>query len=71
MGKEFSNHASGNHGHRKYARGEAHVNAVESFNAIREERSRGGFYFVSRQHLPRYLSEIVFRWNNRGPVKKK
>jgi len=68
LGKEFSGHESVNHGHRKYARGEAHV---KSFNATLERAKQGVFHFVSRQHLPRYLSEIAFRWNNRVPVEKK
>lgn len=71
LGKEFFGHESVNHGHKEYARGEAHVNTAESFNAILERAKQGVFHFISRQHLPRYLSEIAFRWNNRVPVEKK
>lgn len=71
LGKEFSGHESVNHGHKEYARGEAHINTGESFNAILERAKQDVFHFVSRQHLPRYLGEIAFRWNNRVPVEKK
>jgi len=71
LGKEFYGHESVNHGTREYARGEAHVNTAESFNAILERAKQGVFHFVSRQHIPRYLSEVAFRWNNRVPVEKK
>ncbi|MDA3831863.1 MAG: transposase [Spirochaetales bacterium] len=68
LGREFSGHESVNHGIRKYARGEAHVNTADSFNAIQERAKQGVFHYVSRQHRPRYLSEVAFRWNNRVPV---
>ena len=71
LGQEFAGHQSVNHGHREYARGTAHINTAESFNAILERAKQGVFHFVSHQHLPRYLSEIAFRWNNRVPVEKK
>ena len=71
LGKEFSGHESVNHRHREYARGEAHINTAESFNAILERAKQGVFHYVSGQHIPRYLSEVAFRWNNRDPVKKK
>lgn len=71
LGKEFASHDSVNHGCKEYARGEAHVNTAESFNAILERAKQGVFHFISRQHLPRYLSEATFRWNNRVPVEKK
>lgn len=38
---------------------------------ILERAKQGVFHFVNRRHLPRYLGEIVFRWNNRDPMKKK
>lgn len=71
LGKEFASHDSVHHGRKEYARGEVHVNTAESFNAILERAKQGVFHFISRQHLPRYLSEATFRWNNRVPVEKK
>lgn len=71
IGKDFASHESVHHGIKEYARGEVHVNTAESFNAILERAKQGVFHFVSRQHIPRYLSEVAFRWNNRDPVEKK
>jgi hypothetical protein len=71
LGKEFSGHESVNHGIKEYAREEAHVNTAESFNATLERANQGVFHYMSRHHIPRYLSEVTFRWNNRTPVKKK
>ncbi len=30
-----------------------------------------GKQFASHRHLPRYISEVAFRWNNRDPFEKK
>ena len=71
IGKSFASYESVHHGIKEFARGEVHVNTAESFNAILERAKQGVFHYVSRQHIPRYLSEVAFRWNNRDPVKKK
>lgn len=71
IGKQFAGHERVHHGIKEFARGKVHVNTAESFNAILERAKQGVFHFVSRRHLPRYLSEVVFRWNNRDPVEKK
>lgn len=71
IGKQFAGHERVHHGIKEFARGPAHVNTAESFNAILERAKQGVFHLVSRRHLPRYLSEVVFRWNNRDPVEKK
>ncbi len=71
IGKQFAGHERVHHGIKEFARGQAHVNTAESFNAILERAKQGVFHFVSSRHLPRYLSEVVFRWNNRDPVEKK
>ena len=71
LGKEFSDHQSVNHSTKEYARGEVHVNTAESFNAILERAKQGVFHFLSPKHIPRYFSEIAFRWNNWVPVEKK
>ncbi|PNU20771.1 IS1595 family transposase ISPepr2 [Geothermobacter hydrogeniphilus] len=71
IGKDFASHESVHHGIKEFARGNAHVNTAESFNATLERAKQGIFHYISRQHLPRYLGEVVFRWNNRDPVEKK
>lgn len=71
IGKQFAGHERVHHGIKEFARGKVHVNTAESFNAILERAKQGVFHFVSHRHLPRYLSEVVFRWNNPDPVEKK
>jgi len=71
IGKDFASHESVHHGIKEFARGNAHVNTAESFNATLERAKQGIFHYISRQHLPRYLGEVVFRWNNRDPGEKK
>ena len=59
-----------NHGAKEYVNGNAHNNTVESFNAILERAKWGVFHSLSKQHLQRYVSEVVFRWNHREPAKE-
>ena len=71
IGKHFAGHERVHHGIKEYARGEVHINTAESFNAVLERAKQGVFHFLSRRHLPRYLNEVAFRWNNRDPVEVK
>jgi len=50
---------------KEYARGEAHNNTAESFNANLERAKLGVFHYMSKKHLARYLHEACFRWNHR------
>lgn len=69
-GKLFASHDSVNHSKKEYARGQAHNNTAESFNANLERAKLGVFHFMSKQHLSRYLHEVCFRWNHRTPELK-
>jgi len=71
IGKQFASHERVHHGIKELARGQVHINTAESFNAILERAKQGVFHFVSRRHLPRYISEVAFRWNNPDLVEKK
>lgn len=71
IGRSFAGHERVHHGLKEFARGEVHVNTAESFNALMERAKQGVFHFFSKQHIPRYLSEVAFRWNNRDPVEIK
>lgn len=71
IGKEYAAHESVNHGSKEFCRGEVHVNTAESFIAILERAKLGVFHYLSTRHLPRYIGEVAFRWNNRDPVEKK
>jgi hypothetical protein len=70
IGKHFAGHERVHHGIKEFARGNAHVNTAESFNAVLERAKKGVFLLLSPLHLPRYLSEVVFRWNIRDPVER-
>ena len=71
IGKQFASHERVHHGIKEFARWQVHVNTAESFNAILERPKLGVFHFVRRRHLPRYISEVAFRCNNRNPLEKK
>lgn len=70
-GKGFRSHDWVNHGQKEYARGDAHNNTAESFNANLERAKSGVFHYMSHHHLARYLHEICFRWNHRIPELKR
>ncbi len=43
-----------------------HTNFAESYFNLIKRGVIGTFHHVSKEHLPRYLSEFDFRWNHRG-----
>lgn len=65
VGKEFAEHQTVNHSAKEYARGDAHVNNLESFFNILKRGLAGTFHHVSEEHLIRYVNEFGFRYNNR------
>ena len=65
VGQEFTDHQRVAHSHGEYARGDAHVNTAEAFFANLKRGVNGQYHHVSRAHLPRYLAEFDFRYNNR------
>jgi transposase-like protein len=64
VGKEFASHEAVNHAV-EYVRGDAHTNTAESFFATLKRGIDGVYHHVSEAHLPRYLAEFDFRYNNR------
>src|SRR5271170_6879051 len=65
VGKEFASHETVNHFNKEYARGDVHVNTLESFFNIFKRGLVGTFHHVSEQHLQRYAKEFGFRYNHR------
>lgn len=66
LGTEFSGgHEVVCHGLGEYARGDAHVNTMESVFALVKRGMYGVYHSVSKRHLHRYLSEFDYRWNTR------
>jgi transposase-like protein len=58
-------HAVINHSH-EYVRGQVHTNGIENFWSLLKRTLRGTYVAVEPFHLDQYLSEQVFRYNNRA-----
>jgi transposase-like protein len=54
-----------NHSH-EYVRGNVHTQGIENFWSLLKRTLRGTYVAVEPFHLDRYLSEQVFRFNNRA-----
>jgi len=50
---------------KEYAHGDAHTNTVESAFSLLKRGIVGTWHKVSAKHLPAYLDEMCFRFNNR------
>ncbi len=61
--KDYIHHVI-DHG-KSYARGQVHINGLESFWSLLKRGIRGTYVSVEPFHLFRYLDEQVFRFNNR------
>lgn len=65
IAKQFDRHSAVNHSIEEYVRGGAHVNSCENYFSILKRGIYGVYHHVSHEHLPRYLAEFDFRYNNR------
>jgi len=50
----------------EYVRGEVHTNGIENFWSLLKRSLKGTYVAVEPYHLDRYVSEQVFRFNNRS-----
>lgn len=57
-------HKSVNHS-KAYVDGDVHTNGIEGFWALLKRGIVGQYHKVSARHLPRYIDEFCFRYNNR------
>ncbi len=64
LGKHFADHHVVEHG-KQYVRGIVHTNFAESYFSLLKRGIMGTFHHVSEKHLPFYLAEFDFRWNER------
>jgi transposase-like protein len=60
---EFASHTAVNHNIGEYVRDDASTNQAEAFFAQLKRSLDGTHHHVSREHLPRYLSEFDFRFS--------
>ncbi len=58
-------HQTINHSGRVYVMGDVHTNTVESAFSLLKRGVMGTWHKVSAKHLPAYLDEMCFRFNNR------
>lgn len=58
-------HQTINHSGRVYVMGNVHTNTVESAFSLLKRGVMGTWHKVSAKHLPAYLDEMCFRFNNR------
>ena len=49
-------------------RDDVHTNTAENFFSILKRGIDGVYHHVSEAHLPRYLAEFDFRYNNRSAL---
>jgi transposase-like protein len=54
-----------NHASKEWVRGDVHSNTIESVWSLFKRSVIGSYHQVSVKHLPRYLDELEWRYNNR------
>jgi len=59
------NHGVVRHSQGEYVVGAIHTNTIESFWSLLKRGIVGSYHKVSKEHLPAYVSEFEFRFNNR------
>jgi hypothetical protein len=55
-----------NHGQHEYARGDVTTNTIEGMWNLFKRSYRGTYTHMAPQHLGRYVTEHIYRYNNRG-----
>jgi transposase-like protein len=61
----IAQHSSVNHSKDEWVRGRVHTNTIESAWSLLDRGIMGSFHKINRKHLPAYLQEFEFRYNNR------
>jgi transposase-like protein len=65
VGDEDTVHESVNHRKGEYVRGIVHTNTIESAWSLFDRAVIGAYHKLSVKHMPAYLSEFEWRFNNR------
>lgn len=66
IGDHNTKHEYVDHSRDEWVRGQIHTNTVESVWSLFDRSVIGAYHKLSVKHLPAYLDEAAFRWNNRG-----
>ena len=66
IGDHNTRHEYVDHSKDEWVRGQVHTNTVESVWSLFDRSVIGAYHKLSVKHLPAYLDEAAFRWNNRG-----
>lgn len=62
---EGHRHETVEHGAGEYVRADVHTNTIESVWSLFKRSLVGSYHQLSTKHLPAYLDEMTFRFNNR------
>jgi transposase-like protein len=65
IGDLDTKHHSVDHAHKEWVRGDVHTNTVENVWSLFKRSVIGSYHQVSVKHLPAYLDELEWRYNNR------
>jgi len=65
IGDEDTRHETVNHSAKEYVRADVHTNTVEGVWSLFKRGIVGSYHQLSVKHLPAYLDEMEFRFNNR------
>jgi transposase-like protein len=65
IGDENTRHETVSHNREEWVRGDVSTQSIESVWSLLDRSIIGSFHQLSTKHLPAYLDEISFRFNNR------
>jgi transposase-like protein len=65
IGDENTRHETVNHFRKEWVQGDVHTNTIEGVWSLFKRGLIGSYHHVSVDHLPAYLDETAFRYNNR------
>jgi transposase-like protein len=65
IGDDNTKHEYVDHSAEEWVRGQIHTNTVESVWSLFDRSVIGAYHKLSVKHLPAYLDEAAFRWNNK------
>lgn len=65
VGGRKASHATVNHTAKEWVRGDIHTNGIENVWSLLNRSITGAYHKISKKHLPAYLDELAWRFNNR------